>query len=459
VLASVDAVTAALRARLGEEIKAIERDSEPLPQVSTSNLDALRAYALGQRDYGSRKLEEADLHYSRAIELDPGFALAYVGKLRINVARGRFDEARRLLDAALANSDRLPPRDALYLSAWRADLGAVPWRTAASKWKQLADTYPDYFAGHVNYANTLFFVGRYADSVAAMQPALVVQNPFLALDLDTLGRFQLASNQLQAALQSFEQANAITKAPSRQYASALAASGSRAAALKLLDKHEARLGLPAHLDRIAILIDDEQYDQALVIAAQAQSHAKGEDPLLEDLFETVQLIARYWSPREDLDSEELRTSAQGILGDLAPDAPYAMDRAFIGLVVAYLGQRALKQPSRAFLDSKTRALIGKLREPRVMQMAELLEANDARLQGRPVEAVRKLRALLDGTELFQVHVALEHALRDAGDASGADREAQWIRENRALAFAEPAGAYVVQALNVGDHASRKLAEE
>jgi putative peptide modification system cyclase len=54
VLGSVDAVTSRMRGRLGEKMQALAAASVPLPQVTTSNLDALRAYALGQQAYVRR---------------------------------------------------------------------------------------------------------------------------------------------------------------------------------------------------------------------------------------------------------------------------------------------------------------------------------------------------------------------------------------------------------------------
>ena len=50
-LDSIDKVTAILRGKLGEALASVEKDSAPLPQVTTRNLDALRAYALGQKAY------------------------------------------------------------------------------------------------------------------------------------------------------------------------------------------------------------------------------------------------------------------------------------------------------------------------------------------------------------------------------------------------------------------------
>src|SRR5690606_34088629 len=40
-LTSIDEVTATLRERLGEALESVQRDSMPLPQVTTDNLDAL----------------------------------------------------------------------------------------------------------------------------------------------------------------------------------------------------------------------------------------------------------------------------------------------------------------------------------------------------------------------------------------------------------------------------------
>src|SRR5690606_6630290 len=88
-LESIDEVTGALREKLGEALEAVEQDSAPLPEVTTENLDALRAYALGEKMYAEAEWDKAAQYFKEAVELDPDFALAYMGILRINVSDGQ----------------------------------------------------------------------------------------------------------------------------------------------------------------------------------------------------------------------------------------------------------------------------------------------------------------------------------------------------------------------------------
>src|SRR5690606_21816366 len=76
-LRSSDKVTAALRGRLGEAIQSIEKNSIELPNATTSNLDALKAYAIGRRYMGTGDAPRAQGFLERAVKLDPAFALGW----------------------------------------------------------------------------------------------------------------------------------------------------------------------------------------------------------------------------------------------------------------------------------------------------------------------------------------------------------------------------------------------
>ncbi len=78
VLAATDKATASLRRSLGESLSTVERFSTPLEQATTPSLEALQAYSLATEK--NRQGEVPGLpFFKRAIQLDPNFAMAYVG--------------------------------------------------------------------------------------------------------------------------------------------------------------------------------------------------------------------------------------------------------------------------------------------------------------------------------------------------------------------------------------------
>uniref|UniRef100_UPI002041241D hypothetical protein n=1 Tax=Enterobacter hormaechei TaxID=158836 RepID=UPI002041241D len=81
-LAAVDDVSRQLRDRLGEEPALIQRDSQSLPEVTTGSMDALSAFALGQKRYSRGDFHGAMAFFGQAIEVDPEVALAWLGQAR-----------------------------------------------------------------------------------------------------------------------------------------------------------------------------------------------------------------------------------------------------------------------------------------------------------------------------------------------------------------------------------------
>jgi tetratricopeptide (TPR) repeat protein/predicted Ser/Thr protein kinase len=86
VLGAVGKVASSLRARLGESLASVRKFDAPV-EATTSSLEALKAFSLGEaeRDRGN-ELGAIPL-YKHALELDPNFAVAYarVGQAYMNV--------------------------------------------------------------------------------------------------------------------------------------------------------------------------------------------------------------------------------------------------------------------------------------------------------------------------------------------------------------------------------------
>jgi len=99
------------------------------------------------------------------------------------------------------------------------------------------------------------------------------------------------------------------------------------------------------------------------------------------------------------------------------------------------------------------ALATGLADQKALEMTALAMANQRRLSGDPAGALRQLDAMVDGTELFQVHSVLAMVHADLGDTVAAQRETDWLHAHRGLAYAEFSGSAVLQSLNVRDSVS------
>lgn len=451
-LASIDTVTAALREKLGEAMKSIERDSEPLPKVATSNLDALRAYALGQKAYGTGRYDDAASLFQRATSLDPSFALAYLGSVRTAVSRIDATHAKPFLAQAQEHRDRLPPRDALYLDAWAAEFAGS--REAVAKWKLLADLYPDYFAGAANYAFQLMQESRFREAKAYAQRTTVPQNPLRGHGYDYVGRSELGQENYGAARLAFDQALKLDIADAaRRRANVSAAQGALDdAARRLEGGGSARKGYASvrDLDRTALLLDQGRWREAQRhIEAAAKRPVEGNDLLKNVLAVTEASVAVLNGERAR--ARELLAAASRNALAASKDAGFdESDYIYLALASAYLAQRQ-DDPSlaRSVLDAlKDRP--GLWATPKLAEMREIVLAGQERLDGKPEAAVRRLAALLNGHELFQTRVALMQAFEATGDADKALEQARWLAAHRGLAYIELAGGQSLQSLNVAD---------
>jgi len=77
VLDALSRVASKLRRELGESLITVQKFDVPLPELTTSSLEALKAYSLGRKALNQQGEAAALPFHQRAIELDPGFAVAY----------------------------------------------------------------------------------------------------------------------------------------------------------------------------------------------------------------------------------------------------------------------------------------------------------------------------------------------------------------------------------------------
>jgi eukaryotic-like serine/threonine-protein kinase len=106
-----------LRGKLGESIGSVQKFDTPLEAATTSSLDALKEFSLGQAEHQKFNDEAAIPHLKRAVELDPNFAmaLAVLGVAYNN--SGNPKEAYEYLQKAFDVKERASEREKFYISS------------------------------------------------------------------------------------------------------------------------------------------------------------------------------------------------------------------------------------------------------------------------------------------------------------------------------------------------------
>jgi tetratricopeptide (TPR) repeat protein len=95
----------------------VQQFAKPLEQATTSSLEALQAFSLGQSEHLKLKDDRAVPYLKRAVELDPNFAMAY-GTLGVSYENlGAATLSREALQKAFDLRERTSERENLYISA------------------------------------------------------------------------------------------------------------------------------------------------------------------------------------------------------------------------------------------------------------------------------------------------------------------------------------------------------
>jgi eukaryotic-like serine/threonine-protein kinase len=138
-----------LRGKLGESLASVQKFDKPLQEVTTSSLEALKAFTQADelREKGDA-LPPVAL-YQRAIELDPNFAMAYarVGNQYLTV--GQVDLARKNFQKAFELRERASEREKFYITEKYYD-GTGQWEQAIQALELYIQTYPNDSAPRVN---------------------------------------------------------------------------------------------------------------------------------------------------------------------------------------------------------------------------------------------------------------------------------------------------------------------
>ncbi len=208
VLNALGEASTKLRGELGESLASVKQFDKPLDQATTSSLEALKAFTLGDELHSKLEDIQSVPLYQRAIELDPNFALAH---LRLGVVGGNTGQialAEKEVAKAFELRARTSEYERLYISAYYYfNTGEV--EKSIEAWELMKQTYPRDEVSRINVAVDYQQLGQYDKTV---------ENCLAALSLvpDTLNCY-LVGSQSYRSLGQFDNADALlTQAQQRK---------------------------------------------------------------------------------------------------------------------------------------------------------------------------------------------------------------------------------------------------
>jgi len=228
VLNALSEIVRRLRPRLGESLAIVETHSMPLVDVTTSSLEALKAYSTAMKVGGAAG--SGIPSFRRVIEIDPNFAMAHanlalsysgVGETVLSAEsatkawqlRQRASEREQFfinfnydrevtgnLEHAFQTLElweqtyprRAAPPDPMELLGGLSTKGTGRWEIALESARKTIAVYPDVFIGYGNLALSSFFVDRFGEAENALDQAAAHKKEWLELPQFLVRRYNIA---------------------------------------------------------------------------------------------------------------------------------------------------------------------------------------------------------------------------------------------------------------------------
>lgn len=456
LLPAIDDISRQVRERLGESLSSIEASSLPLAKVTTSNLEALRAYSLGEKAVASGDWEAGLELFKRALEIDPDFAMAHGKMAAVYIAYAQQPErAAEHYEMALQNKSRLSPREQLYIEASSA------WHKTPEEmrkaWKSMTALYPNEAVGFNNLGEVLKrYYLDFEGAEAQYRASTERRAPWLHVSYYNLAQSLLAQNRAEEALEMYRASYDLENNPILfSMSDALVVMGRHEEALEYLDS-AGRSGAPglkqaAQLRYAAVYADRGELDAALDVAERMLENASSPGQasrahaarvaLLEGLGDQAGLEAALGEAlafeRTALEQGS-DLGARSVLGHLQILARVAWRSGATDLAEEAVAVIRERVPGNGF--------------PIDQAWYELLQAEIDLQQGDPDAALEHARRSINHGTLFQAHETLARIHAARGDAEARTEALKWMRDNRGRAFAEAIDWSYGQLFNILDWA-------
>jgi eukaryotic-like serine/threonine-protein kinase len=206
VLDTLGEAATKLRGELGESLATVQKLDVPLPQATTSSLEALQAYSLGGKASNEKGPAAALPFDQRAISLDPNFAAGYHSVGTDYYDLGELGRASEYYTKAFQLRDHASEREKLGIAAdyYRNVTGELD--KAAQTDQERIESYPRFAGTYADLGLVYSGQGQYAKAAEVTREAIRLQ-PDTNIYVD-LANDALALQRFDEARQSIHEAQA-----------------------------------------------------------------------------------------------------------------------------------------------------------------------------------------------------------------------------------------------------------
>jgi eukaryotic-like serine/threonine-protein kinase len=142
VLDTLGEAASKLRGELGESLASVKKLDVPLEQATTSSLEALQAYTLGEKAYRETGPAATLPYYHHAIELDPNFAMGYEAVANSYFSMGSTGRASEYYTKAFQLRERASEREKMTITAHYYGNVTGELEKAANTYQEWIASYP-----------------------------------------------------------------------------------------------------------------------------------------------------------------------------------------------------------------------------------------------------------------------------------------------------------------------------
>jgi len=209
VLDALGEAASKLRGELGESLATVKEFDIPLAHATTSSLEALKAYSLGQKAYNEQGSTASLPYHQRAIELDPNFAAGYEAVGTVYLSLGEVGRARNYLIKAFQLRENASEWEKLTISAdyYRIVTGQLD--KAALTLQEVIESYPRGSSGYAYLGMIYGAQGQYEKGMESMRQSV-------RLAPDRVGSYTWIANFALALRRSDETRQIVSEAQAKK---------------------------------------------------------------------------------------------------------------------------------------------------------------------------------------------------------------------------------------------------